>query len=578
MKTYKLSFIIAILLAVITSCGDDFLQKEPWGVVIPEALNTPKGVDYLLVGAYSMLDGWNGNQNAGSAASIRNWVWDTASDDAYKASTPGDLVPAGEVERYEALPTNQMIEFKWMIMYDGVSRANDVLRALSLAGNSIAEADRNVLAAQARFLRAFYHFRLQQMHFQIPYITEDIEDPASVKNDHPVWDEIETDLKFAIEHLPESFPGEPGRVTKYAALAVKSYVHLFQKEYDDAVPLLDEIIDSKKFALVDSFYHNYTSYTENNVESIFEIQSSVNDGTTQGRNGNADSWITLPFNRFMPTCCGFYQPSQDLVNAFKVDADGLPLLGIGGPKFDETNLEHDQGINSADHFEPTSHLVDPRLDWTVGRRGIPYLDWGIHSGREWIRDQENGGPYNSKKQMYYKKEGAAENTFARATAINYRVIRYAHVLLWRAECAVEDNDLELARSLVNEVRRRSADDYVMGRVSTTEFDGSPIVVDWTQPAANYLLGEYPAFPNQDYARAAVRMELRLETAMEGNRFFDLVRWGLDQEVLPAFIEKDTKVRIFMTGATYQPKHAKWPIPQSQLDIQKGVLMQDPAHQ
>lgn len=576
MRNNILSYCITLLLLVGSACDDDFLYKEPWGAVIPEALNTPQGVDYLLVGAYSILDGWAG-QNQGSAASIRNWVWDTASDDAYKASTPGDLTPAGEVEQYAALPTNVMIEYKWMVMYDGVSRANDVLKALTLAGDAIAPEDQKILEAQAKFLRAFFHFRLQQMHFQIPYITE-VDDAGSVPNDAPAWDKIENDLQFAIDNLPESFPSEPGRATKYAALAVQAYVHLFQQEYGAAKPLLDEIINSEKFALVDSFYHNYTSYTENNIESIFEIQSSVNDGTVQGRNGNADSWLTLPYNRFMPTCCGFYQPSQDLVNAFKVDADGLPLLGINGPKFDDVNLENDMGINSEENFVPTSHLLDPRLDWTVGRRGVPYLDWGVHSGRDWIRDQDNGGPYNSKKQMYYKKEGAAEKTFARATAINYRVIRYAHILLWRAECAVEESDFATALKYVNEVRMRSADDFVMGKVSNTTFGAAdPLSIDYTQPAANYLLSEYLSFPNQEYAREAVRMELRLETAMEGNRFFDLVRWGIDVEVLTKYIEKDSQFRIFMLGATYEPKNAHWPIPQSQIDLQKGVLIQDPLY-
>ncbi len=581
MKNLITGIVFAFLLLFNTACSEDFLKKGPWGAVTPSDLNTLTGVNYLLIGAYSVLDGWGtgvGAQNAASAGSIRNWIWDTASDDAYKASTPGDLTPAGEVERYEALPTNQMIEFKWLVSYDGISRANDVMKALEQAGPDISDENKRVLEGQARFLRAFFHFRMQQMHHQIPYITEKTEDPKLVPNDRPVWDEIEADFQFAIENLPENFPGEPGRATKWAALTAKAYAHMFQHEFGQAKELLDQVINSNRFALVDSFYHNYTSYTENNIESIFEIQSSVNDGTIQGRNGNADSWLTLPYNRFLPTCCGFYQPSHDLIDAFKVDASGLPLLGVNGPRYDDESLPTDMGINSEDQFVPTSHLLDPRLDWTVGRRGIPYLDWGVHTGRDWIRDQENGGPYNTKKQMYTQAERAqaAEATFARATGINYRVYRYAHVLLWRAECAIEDNDLELAKNLINQVRRRSADDIVMGKVANTKFGASDqIVVDWSKPAANYLLKEYASLPNQEYARAAVRMELRLETALEGNRFFDLVRWGIDYDVLTRFIVKDSKYRIFMRGASYEQRNAKWPIPQTQLDLQKGVLTQDP---
>ena len=491
------------------------------------------------------------------------------------------LPPMGEIERYVALPTNSIISGRWATLYDGVSRANDVLKTLEEVKNDLSVEDYNEIAGQARFLRAFFHFRLQKTFFQIPYIKHDIEDPESVPNDHPVWDEIEADLQFAIDNLPASFPGEPGRATKWAALATMSYVHLFQSEYTEAKPLLDQIIGSGQFALVDSFYHNFTSFTENNIESIFEIQYAVNTGATRGYNGASDSWLTLPRNQYLPTCCGFYQPSQDLVNAFKVDANGLPLLGIGGPKFDDSNLGNDMGIASNEAFVPPTDLLDPRLDWTVGRRGIPYLDWGIHTGQEWIRDQANGGPYNTIKQMYYMSEQAtaADATWVRSTAINFRAIRYAHVLLWRAECAVEENDLETARQLVNQVRARASDDFVMGRVSNTTFaSGDPVIVDWSQPSANYLLGQYPSFPTQEYARAAVRMEERLEFGMEGNRFFDLRRWGADNEVLNDFIQKDSQFRTYMQGAVYDPeRNDYWPLPQDEIDIQKGTLIQDPSY-
>src|SRR5690606_1776891 len=193
-----------------------------------------------------------------------------------------------------------------------------------------------------------------------------------------------------------------------------------------------------------------------------------------------------------------------------------------------------------DEFIPPTEPVDPRLDWVVARRGIPFLDWGICTG--WARDQPNGGPFELKKRMYPKEllGTASHSSFARSTAMNTRYIRYGHVLLWRAECAVEANDLELARTLVNQVRQRSSDDLVMGKCNSYTFPDAPgsedADVDWDQPAANYLLGEYDNFPSQEYARAAVRMEMRLETAMEGNRFFDLRRWGLLDEVIPAFIE------------------------------------------
>lgn len=577
--SYLLQAVIITIGIGFNSCSDDFLTKYPKGTAVMESLSP----DELLIGAYAALSGAaaTDNQNASAAASVRNWVWDCASDDAYKGTTLGDFSDGGEIERYEAFPSNALINSKWEVSYDGIARANDVLRSLALKQDEYNPEAALQIEAQAKFIRAWWHFRLQKVFWRIPYITEGLEDPSQVPNDRLVWDDIEADLNFAITHLPEAYSGQPGRVTKWAAMAYKAYVHLFQQEYLLAKPLLDEIINSGRFDLAEHFSMNYDVTHENNIESIFEIQSSVNDGSgARTRNGNADSWTTNPNNRFLPTCCGMYQPSQDLVNAFKVDEGGLPLLGINGPKYNEQNLEHDMGINSEQEFFPTQHPVDPRLDWTVGRRGIPYLDWGIFTGYDWIRSQVNGGPYETIKQMFSQEERAiaSHSSFARATAINFRKLRFAHVLLWRAECAVEENDLETARNLVNRVRRRASDNFIMGRVTTYIFDGRPIEVDWSAPAANYLMGEYATFPSQEYGRAAVRMEIRLETALEGNRFFDLVRWGIDGEVLSKFIENDSEFRVFMRGAVYNSeKNNHWPIPQIQLDIQPGVLQQSPYH-
>ena len=285
-----------------------FLTKNLWALLHLKTLTQSRGVEALLIGAYSItggagsLAGWPGYAYP---ASVRDWVWDMASDDTYKGSTQGDFNET--VERYEALPTEIMLEHRWFVMYDGVSRSNDVLRALTKARENMNSERALAIEAQAKWLRAWFHFRLQKMHYQIPYITEDIDQPELVSNDHPVWNEIEQDLQFAIDNLPESFSGEPGRVTRWAALAVKAYVHLFQQEYGEAKPLLDEIINSGQFELVENFYDNHYELTENNMESIWEVQSAVNDGTGRGINGNADSWTTNPYNRFMPTCFSAFE-------------------------------------------------------------------------------------------------------------------------------------------------------------------------------------------------------------------------------------------------------------------------------
>lgn len=580
----KFATILLATLALTMNNCDDFLDKAPKGVTTIESFSNEAGVNALLIGAYSTLDGaQTANQSVASAGSPKNWPWNLASDDATKGSTAGDIIDLFYVETYQPTPDNPWINYRWTIGYDGIARTNEVLKALAIAEKEINdEAKVNALRAQARFIRGFWHLRLQETFWQVPYISEDV-NPRTVKNDHKIWPEIEADLQFAIDNLPESYPGEPGRATKWAAMGIKAYAHLFQGEYSEAKPLLDDIINSGRFALVANYRDNFSAATENNVESIFEIQQSVDDGSGRiSSHGNLDSQLCNGYNRFVPSCCGFYQPTQDLVNAFKVDADGLPLLGIDGPKFNDSNLKNDYNISVSEEFIPTDELVDPRLDQTVGRRGVDFLGWGIMTGAEWIRAQSFGGPYIQKKLMYSKSEQAlaANPLYARQHSINYRYLRYARILLWRAECAVEEGDLETARELVNQVRERAANpvNITMGKVLNYKYPSGPsdADVDWDQPAANYLVNEYAAFPTQEYAREAVRMEQRLEFGMEGHRFFDLVRWGVDDEVLPEYIEKDSEFRYAMQGAVYTPeKNTRWPIPRVQLDAQPGVLEQDP---
>ena len=586
-KTIGQRFAAIILITSLIPIGgcDDFLEKKPKGVTTVDSFTDEEGVNDLLIGAYSTLDGaQTANQSVAAAGSPKNWPWNLASDDATKGSTAGDIIDLFYLETYQPTPDNPWLNYKWTIGYDGIARANEALKVLAIAEKDIPDAAVvNSLRAQARFIRGFWHFRLQKTFWQIPYISE-VGDPKTVKNDHLIWPEIEADLQFAIDNLPDSYPGEPGRATKWAAIGVKAYAHLFQHEYSEAKVLLDEIINSGRFELMTNYRDNFSVLTENNKESIFEIQQSVNDGsgTVQSSHGNMDSQLTNGFNRFLPSCCGFYQPTQDLVNAFKVDDDGLPLLGINGPKFNDENLKNDYNIPVSEEFIPSDDLVDPRLDQTVGRRGVEFLGWGIMTGAEWIRAQAFGGPYLQKKMMYSKSEQpvAANPLYTRQHSINYRYLRYARILLWRAEIAVEEGDLETARGLVNEVRRRAANpvNITMGRVLNYKYPSGPAdaSVDWNQPAANYLIAEYPEFANEEYAREAVRMEQRLEFGMEGHRFYDLVRWGIDAQVLPEFIEKDSEFRYAMEGAVYTPqKNSRWPLPRVQLDAQPDILEQDP---
>jgi len=579
---------LALFLAITYSC-EDFLETTPLGVNLENVYYSEKGINALLIGAYSLIDGDGSGGSWG--ASVTNWVWGSvASDDAYKGTDYSDQTPINSIERYECLTTNAYVRDKWRAHYDGIARCNDVLKIMGKTTEGLSETFITSIKAQALFLRGWYHFELKRVYKNIPYITEDVEDPTLVPNTADTWPMIEADLQFAVDNLPPT-QADVGRATKYAAMAVLARVHLFQQDYSAAASLLDQIISSGNYTLMPNYHDNYNVHTNNNAESIFEIQYAVNDGSWGSVSAGWGDCLNFPQgNELMSTCCGFHQPSQNLVNAFKVDANGLPLLD----NYNDIDLKKDQGILSKATFVPFTDFVDPRLDWTVGRRGIPYLDWWVMRGYDWIRDQENGGCYLPKKNMFYQADqGTLSTTTGWATGVNannYRAYRYAHVLLWRAECYVESAtpDLEAARQLVNQVRIRARDgNRVMGLCTSYELNPGVVpVVDYTQEAANYDVQPYLSFTSQEYARKAVHHELRLEFGMEGHRFFDLVRWGIAADVLNKFITRDIDFRIFLKGdipAVFNAdKDEYWPIPQSQIDQQidadgNQVLTQNPNY-
>jgi hypothetical protein len=375
------------------------------------------------------------------------------------------------------------------------------------------------------------------------------------------------------------------------ALAARAYLQ--DLKYAEAKPLLDAIIASGKYSLMDKFIQNFEIETNNNRESIFEIQANVND-IDESLNAEMGIGLNWPHGGDIGMCCGFHQPSQNLVNAYKVDANGLPLFDT----FNNTDFKNDAGISSEQTFVPDDVTpVDPRLDFTVSRRGIPYKDWGVNRGSSWIRKQSEGGPYLPAPKPFFKESErySLSTTTGWQTGINannYRYLRYSHILLWRAEVAAFEGDVNMAKDLVNQIRLRAGNDKVMGKVKVYELPtsffpwGKTGDVDFTQPAANYKIGTYASFTNKDEAMKAVQWEQRLEFATEGMRFFDLRRWdnlpnkigGKSMaDILNSFATADLRIRAFMKGANFSDADKYQPIPQVQLDLQKGVLEQRPEY-
>ena len=236
-------------------------------------------------------------------------------------------------------------------------------------------------------------------------------------------------------------------------------------------------------------------------------------------------------------------------------------------------MKNDQGLAAADAFTPDGTTpLDPRLDWTVGRRGIPYLDWGPHTGSDWVRDQGYAGPYTPKKQVFQKsQEGQLTevgNWTSGWTANGYRLIRYADVLLLLAECEIETGNLGIARDLINQIRNRAAN--AAGFVKNP--DGSN--------AANYVISQYPAsgfpFDSKDNALKALRMERKLELGMEGHRYFDLQRWGIVQQELNRILtyERTELPTLYQSATTVGPEDVNFPVPQAQIDLMGGRLVQN----
>ena len=363
-------------------------------------------------------------------------------------------------------------------------------------------------------------------------------------------------------------------------MLILAKTYLFQGKFNEAKNLFDQVIANGQtsnglpYALQANYSQIYNAENDNHSEAVFAVQTSNNSGST--RNANWFDDLNYPYNTGQDgpgNCCGFFQPSFELANSFRVDANGLPLLD-GSYNNPENELVHDYGVESSDAFTPDAGLLDPRIDHSIGRRGIPYLDWIAHPGKNWIRNQPYAGPYSPKKYVYYKSQ---ENSFTDGSSwtrgyatMNYTIIRFADVLLMAAEAEVEAGSLDKAREYVNMVRARAAnpDTWVKNP------DGSN--------AANYLISEYSAdaFSSQQAARDIVRFERKLELSGEGFRFFDLVRWGIAEQTINNYLAYESQILVTKFGGARfsSGKNEFLPIPQDQIDISpEGTLSQNPGY-
>jgi starch-binding outer membrane protein, SusD/RagB family len=565
MKNKISTFLLLLLVvAAFNACKKGFLDVKPLGVLDEATLSTEKGVNTILLSAYAMLDGHDGSFGVlgnewGSGGS--NFVFGSmAGGEANRGSSPGDqagnMVP--EI-RHEGSSTSGSLNDRWKALYEGVKRTNTVLQVLENV-KGISAANKSNITGQARFLRAWYHFQARITFGKVPYLDEKIDKDLAtgvikgVPNDHDIFPEIVADAKYAYENLPAA-QNAVGRINKWTAGALYGKILMFTK---DVVNLGTNSL-GVKFDLNANYGDNFNVAKDNSKESVFAFQTSAQDNSG-ARNGNWGDQLNFPANGGIGGA-GFFCPTYYFVNNFKTDANGLPLASP------QTTAVMDPAGQAG--LTQYAGNVDTRLDWTVGRNGVPFHDWGTYL-TSWQRDP-TAGPFMGKKSVILQSQvGAFHDASiwfsAGGNALNMPLIRFSEVILLLAEAEIEapGGSLANAFTLINRVRTRAATSAVVTFPATY---GVPKSGAYTVP-----------FASQAQARTAVRLERLLEVGMEGHRFFDLVRWGVATAEMNAFYTYEAALPYQALGDLNNPKanyaganRDYFDIPQRQIDLSNGTL-------
>jgi hypothetical protein len=578
----KKNIVIYTILAtfILVACSKDFLEYEPEGVLSSENVATAENAEALVIAAYA---GIANDEMIGPLT--HQWVYGSVrSDDAYKGGGGrGDVDVIDKYEQYNLTVADMgdwMAPRTWTDFYKAISRANFALSVI----NEIPDADyanKTLRQAELRFLRAHSHFMLKLLFKKIPYITEDLsaEQIAQTSNDidnDVLWNTIADDFLFAYNNLPQS-QDQVGRADRNAAAAYLAKLRLYQAyEQDDQHQVtainttrLQEVIDyadDVTSALEPDYGNNFLDGFDNGPESIWAAQFSINDGTTVGRVSFVTG-LNSPHGTGLYGCCGFHLASQNMVNAFKTDINGLPLLDT---------------FNNADIFDvvdgngetPLSVGVtlDPRIDHTVGIPGRPfkYRNTVNNSGDmiynfSWARDPGVYGYFGNMKEQQapdcscYVKEGPFVGT-----SKNVDFIRYADVLLFKAEALIQLEQVDQGIQIINQIRSRAA--------ASTQRQIAAGASDV------YNVGMYPMGMSKSDAFKALMFERRLEFGMEGPRFFDLVRWGIAEPVLNSYLAIEKTKRDFLANANFTAgRDEYYPIPQREIDFTGGLYVQNPGY-
>lgn len=558
----KYLFVLALVFLLLTNSCSDFLDKTPQGILTDEEISSPEYVDNLVTAAYAI---WVSGDDMNSSFTL--WNYDVRSDDCYKGGSgaaDGDVFHFLEIAQ-GTHSTDWNINDIWVRLYKCVTRANTALQSL----NSLDETEyplKEARIGEMRFLRGHAFFMLKELFSKIVIVDETIptDDYTSLSNvtytNDEEWQKIADDFKYAYDNLPE-VQGEVGRPTKAAAAAYlaktmlnKAYrqdeqhnvTEINQKDLESVLTYTnDEIMATAGYGLESDYSMSFLPNYENGKESIWAIQYSINDGTKYG-NLNFGMQLTVP--QYLG-CCDFHKPSQNLVNAFKTE-NGLPV-------FDSYNI---------DNYDSTEDSSDPRLFHTVAMPGFPYkYNTNYVYTKDWNRNPDYYGVYASLKENVDPDctcQAKIGGTFW-ANSLNHIVIRYADVLLMRAEALIELNRSGEALPLINKVRSRAA------ASTSLIFDYAPNL-----KISTYKNGENCTW-TEDFARQALRWERRLEFGMESSRFFDLVRWGIADQVINSYYRSEESRRTYYRDASFtKGKNEYLPIPYSQITASNNLYKQN----
>ena len=573
MKTYINIFIISLML-LSSGCSDFLDRHTPQGTIDNEQLNNPQYVDNLVISAYAI---WISAEDINSSFSM--WNYDVRSDDAYKGGNgteDGDVFHNLEVSQ-GIMTTAWNISDMWQRLYNCISRSNAALQLLDQMDENTYPLKQQRIA-EMRFLRGHGHFLLKQLFKKIVIANDENLSPEEYNNlsntvytNDEGWQQIANDFQFAYENLPDT-QADKGRPTRGAAAAYLAKTYLY-KAYRQDNPETNEVTsinaeDLKKvveyteasimnaggYDLESDFHNNFRPEPqyENGKESLWAMQYSINDGTTNG-NCNWSTGLIVPnIPGVTDGGCDFYKPSQNLVNAFKTDNNGHPL-------FDNFNDDdYDMSVDNA----------DPRLFLTVGIPGLPYEfnpEFMMDKSSTWSRSNGLYGYYVTLKQNVDPESEYLVKGSWWGTPMNHIVLRYADVLLMRAEALIQLNDgrIQEAIDLINRVRNRA-------KASTAMIANYP-----SEYGVKYDVEPYYGTFTQEEALERLKFERRVELAMESDRFFDLVRWGEAERVLNAYYAAEAEVCTIYSNAHFtKNKNEYLPIPFAQISASNGIYDQN----